>query len=70
MEVIKVTAHDMKMYKRMEEWLHSFLTSALDLEYSTLRPGGFTPRKEPRYVLNWLGGLQSGLDLLEKRNFF
>jgi hypothetical protein len=45
----------------IEVYFHSFLTSVLDSgEWSTSRPGRFTPGKEPRYLLNRrLGGSRS-----------
>ena len=51
----------MKAYRGNRHlYFHAFLTWASDgVEWSTLCPGRFAPRKEPRYPWNrWLGGSQ------------
>jgi hypothetical protein len=57
----------MKAYGGADVWIHIFLTSALvGGEWSTSRPGRFTPST------HWRGGwvdLRAGLDDLEKRQF-
>ena len=60
-----VPVHTRKAYRGNETQLHSFLNSALDGgEWSTSRPGLFTPRNEPRYLF----GSGDGLDgLLERK---
>jgi hypothetical protein len=62
--------HTMKTYWGVEVELHAFLTSALDGdEWSTSRPGRFTPRERaPR--THWIGcwvGPRSVLDTVVKR---
>ena len=42
-----ILLHTMHVYVRVDVYLHSFLTSALSAgEWSTSRPGRFTPRKD------------------------
>ena len=59
-----VPVHTMKANGGADVQRHSFLISALDgAEWSTTRPGRFTPRKERRYPLyRRLGGSRSQLE--------
>jgi hypothetical protein len=62
------TVHAMKSDRGVELQLHSFLTSEqAGGKWSTSGPGHFTPGT------HWTGGWlnpRSGLDILEKKNFF
>jgi hypothetical protein len=62
----------MKVYGRVDLWIHIFLTSALvGDEWSGSRTGRFTPRKSTPGT-HWIGGLvdpRVGLDDVEKRKF-
>ena len=60
--------HDMKKYREMEVWLHSFITPSLDEGgRSTSRPGHFTLGKVSSN--HWAGSfisLRASVDCLEK----
>jgi hypothetical protein len=62
----------MREYGGVDVQIHIFLTSALALgEWSTSRPGRFTPGKRSPGI-HWIGGSvdpRAGLDNLEKRKF-
>jgi hypothetical protein len=53
-------------------YLLLLLTVAIDGDWSTSRPGRFTPEKDPQYPLNrrLFGGPRAGVDVLEKIKVF
>jgi hypothetical protein len=61
----------MKVYGGVDVQIHIFLTSTLvGSEWSTSRPGRFILGKKPWYPVDRrLGGLSTGLDDVEKREF-
>jgi hypothetical protein len=62
----------MKAYGRVDVYIHIFLTSApVGGEWSSSRPGRFTPRERVSGT-HWIGGwvgAKAGLDDVEKRKF-
>jgi hypothetical protein len=62
----------MKAYGGVDLQIHIFLTSAVvGGEWSTLRPGRFSPRERAPGI-RWIGGWvepRAGLDDVEKRKF-
>jgi hypothetical protein len=69
--VLLTEHHAMEAYWRVDVWLHTFLTLALDGgEWSASHPGCFTPRERDPGT-NWIGGWlgpRVGLDMVVKRN--
>jgi hypothetical protein len=65
----KAVLHAMKAYGGVEVQLHAFLTSVIHgREWSSARPGRFTPGKNPgtHWIRGWVGS-SVGLDVLEHR---
>ena len=65
-----VLVHNMKAYRGVQIYLHSFLNSVLEGSGQLSSSAGLPRENIPRFPLSrWLGGSRAGLGVLEKRKY-